>query len=811
MGSFIQDLRYGLRTMNKSRGFTALAIIALALGIGANTAIFSVINAVLLRPLPFKEPEGLVTVCNVDLKQGTNFYFVTWPDFIDWRAQGQTFESLAAFDARDLTFTGAGEPVRLRGAMVTSNLFPMVGVAPQLGRGFTPEEDQPGTHAVLLSHGFWRRRFSADPNVVGRTVGINGRSYSVAGVMPAGFNFPLGDDTVEMWINAAVDHEGPAPLTQQRGNHAIEAIGRLKPGASLAQAQAELGRIAANLASQYDTNTDFSATAMPLTQRLVGDARLALLLLLAAVGCVLLIACANVANLLLARAAARQKEIAVRAAMGAGRWRVVRQLLTESVVLALSGGAVGLLLAWWGTDFLLGLVPRGLPRAAEIAPDARVLGFTVLLAAATGVIFGLAPALHSAKVDLTEALKESGRGAGARGNRLRSSLIVAQVAIAFVLLVCAGLLINGFWRLQRVKPGFDTRNVLSFRISLPVTQYSEPPQVENFYRQLLARIEALPGVTAASAATALPLSGQNSELGFAIEGAPTEPARPFPHNSYFRVVRTGYFRTMGIELLQGRDFEVRDSFSATPVVIINETLARKHFPNQNPLGRRINPSFAVDERGVLWREIIGVVRDVRHASLSEEAGEEVYATHSQATFNTISIVARTSNDPHSLISAARKEVAALDKDLPVYAVKTLEEYLASSVAQPRFNTLLLSLFAGLALILTAVGHYGVMAYSVAQRTHEIGVRVALGAQTRDVLGLVIRRGMALTLAGMAIGFAGAFALTRVMADFLFGVSATDPLTFGAIALLLAVVALLACYVPARRATKVDPMIALRNE
>ncbi len=813
MGTTWQDLRYGARTLFKNWGFTLIAVLTLALGIGANTAIFSVINAVLLQPLPFAQPDRLVTVWNDNLKEGGEGFSVSYPDFNDWRAQQQSFEKLAAFRSRDLTMTGVGEPVRLRGATTTSDLFPLLGASPRLGRVFSPDEDKAGNHAAILGHELWRSRFNADPQVIGRSISINSQSYTIVGVMPQGFTFPLSADPVELWMGAAIDSEGGAALTAQRGNHAIEVIGRLKPGVKIAQAQAEMGRITQSLAQQYNENTDLGALVVPFYDRVVGDVRTALLLLLSAVACVLLIACANVANLLLARAAARQKEMAVRAALGANRRRVIRQLLTESVLLSFFGGIAGLLIAWWGTDLLLSFVPSGLPRVVETAIDARVAGFALLLSIVTGIIFGLAPALFSSRFDLVTMLKEEGHGAGkgAQGNRIRNTLIVVQISIAFVLLVCSGLLINSFRRLQQVNPGFDPKNVLTFRISLPVTKYAVNENVESFYQRLISRIEALPGVTGVSAVQVLPLSGMNSGVGFAVEGEPADPSRPFPYDTSFRVARPGYFRTMGIQMLQGRDFDARDTLRGNQVVIINETLARKRFPNQNPIGRRINPSFAVDDRGIQWREIIGVVRDVHHSSLSEEPDLECYAPHTQAPWHTLTIVARTSNDPKGLIGAVRKEVNALDADLPIFNIRTLEEYLTSSVAQPRFSSLLLSIFAGVALILTAVGLYGVMAYSVAQRTREIGVRMALGAQARDVLKLIVRQGMVLALIGVAIGAMIAFAATRLMKSLLFGVSATDPLTFALIAILLVIVAMMACLIPARRAAKVDPINALRYE
>ena len=814
MNNLFQDLRYGFRLLSKNLGFTAVVVLTLALGIGANTAIFSVMNAVLLHPLPVAWPDRLVTVWKVNTKTGGDGVQVSYPDFNDWRAQSQSFEKMAAFRGRDLTVTGMGEAFRLRGATTTSDLFPLLGVAPRLGRVFTPEEDRAGNHSAILSDTLWRTRFKADPNAVGRTISINSQSYTIVGVMPPKFAFPISTDPVELWIGAAVDNEGAGALTNQRGNHAIEVIGRLKPGVSLAQAQSEVSRITDALQKQYPgENPDFGALVVPFFERVVGDVKLALMLLLGAVGCVLLIACGNIANLLLARAATQQKEVAVRAALGANRWRVIRQLLTESILLALLGGVAGLLLAWWGTDLLLKLVPGGLPRVTETALSARVLGFTLLISVLTGMLFGLVPALHSFRLDLVTTLKDAGRSSsdGGSGNRTRNALIVTQVAVAFVLLVCAGLLAGSFWRLQQVNPGFDPKNVLTFRVSLPTSKYERNEQIESFYQRLSERIAALPGVTSASAVSVLPLSGQNSAVGFSIEGIPTDPNNAFPHESYLRITRPEYFNTMGITLLQGRDFDARDTLQGNAVVIINETLARKHFPGQNPLGRRISPSFAIDDRGTLAREIIGVVKDVHHASLREESGNEIYAPHSQAPFNTLTMVARTSSDPQALIASVRREVIALDSELPVFNVRTLEETLSRSVAQPRFNTLLLAIFAGLALLLTAIGLYGVMAYSVTQRTRELGIRLALGAQRSNVLSLVIRQGMMLAGIGLGVGTVVAFALTRLMESFLFGVSATDPLTFGGIALLLAVVALAACFIPARRATKVDPMVALRYE
>ena len=816
MNSFWQDVRYGWRTLMKTPGFTLVALLTLALGIGANTALFSVINAVLLRPLPFAAPERLVAVRSTDQRTSTNGFASTWPDFVDWRAQQTTFEGLAAYSNRSFTLTGMGEAARLNGALITSNLFTLLGTSPQLGRQFTPEEEQPGAHAVLLSHGLWQSRFSGDPQIAGRTLLLGGVSYTIVGVMPQGFRFPVTGEAAELWISMGIEGEGRVPRFVQRGNHWIDVIGRLKPGVTLAQAQADLGRIGEQLSKQYpDTNNSVGVATIPLMKFVVGNVSAALWTLFAAVGCVLLIACANVANLALARAATRQREIAVRAALGAQRGRVLRQLLTESMLLASGGGVLGALLALWGTEALLKLVPPGLPRAAETTLDWRVLGFTLLVSLLTGVLFGLAPAWQmrqTVKTGLTEALKDGSRGAGdsVSGGRLRNTLVVAQVSLAFCLLLAAGLLLNSFWRLQQVKPGFDPHNLLSFRLRLPDARYREPQQISDFYARLTERLKALPGVTEAAATMTMPLSGSNADVGLAIEGEPSDPNRPFPYDTNLRIVQAGYFRTLGIELLQGRDFDARDKRGATDVVIINETLARRNFPNQNPIGRRIQPSIG-DERGMPWREIIGVVRDVRHASLSEASGAECYLTHTQSAQPGMGVAIRTTNDPHALIAAVRNEVRALDAELPVFAIKTFEEYLYESVAQPRFTTLLLSLFGVVALLLTAIGLYGVLAYGVTQRTREIGVRLALGAQPRDVIKLVLKRGLALTLLGVGLGASASLLLTRLLKDFLFEVSATDPLTFVTIAVMLLSVALFACLIPARRATKVNPLGALRYE
>ena len=813
METLLQDIRYGIRMLLKRPSFTLIAVIALALGIGANTAIFSVVNAVLLRPLPFPQAERLMNVWETNPQRGQKRAAVSYPDFADWRAQNHVFEYMSTYHDSDFILTGGSEPLRLSGAVVNADLFPLLGATPSLGRAFTTDEDKPGEsgRVVVLSHGLWQRQFNADPHITGRAIALNGSSYTVVGVMPAGFQFPIESTPIELWTTVAGDAAGSDPITSQRGAHYMSVIARLKPGVTQAQAQADLDTIAARLAQQYpDTNAHRGTNVMSALESLVGDVRPALLILLGAVGCVLLIACANVANLLLARATTRHKEIAIRAALGASRLRVVRQLLTESVLLALAGGALGLLVALWGGDLLVALSGEDIPRAAQVGLDVRVLGFTLLVSFVTGVLFGLVPALHAARFDLTESLKEGGRSGteGARRNHVRSALVVAEVAIALVLLVGAGLLMQSLRRLQHVNPGFDAHNVLTLNVTLPEVRYKTPQQVE-FYRNLRERVAQLPGVTSASVVFPLPLSGDRIGISFETEGRPLPPS-DLPVTE-FRTINPDYFHTLNIPLRKGRDFTARDDAHAPGVIIVNEAFAQKFFPNEDPIGRRIKPGISTDENEPVMREIVGVVGNVRHRSLSTAAEPEAYVPHAQVPFGSMTLVVKTAPDARSLVSAVRNEVRALDKDLPVYNVKTLEDYLAASVAQPRFNTLLLASFAGLALVLTAVGLYGVMSYAVVQRTHEMGIRIALGAQTGDVLKLVVGQGMLLALIGVGMGLLASLAATRVLASLLYEVSAADPLIYAGITLLITTVALLACYIPARRATKVDPMVALRYE
>ncbi|HEU0178331.1 MAG TPA: ABC transporter permease [Blastocatellia bacterium] len=816
MRTIWQDLRYGARMLLKKPGFTSIAVITLALGIGANTAIFSVVNAVLLRPLPYAEPSRLVALWESDTKRPESRNSIAYPNFNDWRAQSKSFERMASYYTNDMALTGVATPVNLRSAVVSPDLFATLGVKPQLGRWFVAEEEKPGIRAAIINNGLWRRQFGGDPNIVGRALTLNGKQFNVVGVMPAGFQFPIEAEPVEVWVTSSIDGEKTDPKepaqNEQRGAHFLQAVGRLNAGVTLEKAQAEMNVIGANLEKQYpDSNTRHGVKLIPYHNDLVHDYSEALWLILGAVGCVLLIACANVANLLLARATARYKEIAVRAALGANRWRVIRQLLTESLLLSLGGGVLGLLLAWWGTEALMRLIPEDVPRLAEINIDRWVFGFTMLVSVVTGVVFGLAPALQASKIELTEAMKEGSRGASAGGvrGRLRGALVVAEIAIALVVLIGAGLLLQTFRRLQQVDLGFDTHNILTASVELPDARYPKPEQAMTFYQTLLDHVKALPGVEAASAIVPQPLSGDTMIIGFDIEG------RNFPKGerpvSHFRSISLGYFSVMKTPLLAGRAFTERDDAHSAGVVIVNETFAKRYFPNESSIGKHVKPGIALEGEPV-WREIVGVVKDVKHRqSLGRDYEPEYYLPHAQMPINSMNLIVRTTNDPRSLARSLQREVQSLDRDIPVYRIKTLEQYLGVAVAQPKFNALLLSLFAGLALLLTAIGLYGVMAYSVIQRAQEIGIRVALGAQTGDVLRMVLRHGLKLTALGLSIGLAAAYALTRYMRSQLFGVKAADPLTFAGVALLLVAVALMACWIPARRATKVDPLVALRSE
>jgi putative ABC transport system permease protein len=817
-----QDLCYGARMLAKKPGFSVIVVLTLALGVGANTAIFSVVNAVLLRPLPFADADELVAVGQNDSRDRSRLSQFSFRNFADFRDQSQSFERLAAYYNTNLTLTGEREAVRLRGTVVTADLFTLLRVAPALGRTFLPEEDAAGGgprgRPALLSWESWQQHFGGDASAVGRAVDFNQTRFTIVGVMPAGFSFPLQSQPTEVWISTAVDNERPVnegSIMVARGYLGWRVIGRLKAGATREQAQSEADVIAAGLAARFpDINKGMGIGVRPLLESLVGGLRPTLLLLLGAVGFVLLIACVNVANLLLERAISRQREIRVRLAIGAGRWRITRQLLTESVLLAGLGGAAGAVLAVWGTDLIVALSPEGITRITETRVDARVLMFTGFISLLTGVAFGLAPALIISGTNLAESLREGARGAtsSAHTNRTRGLLVVVEVALALVLLVGAGLLIQSFVRLQQVALGFDPRNVLTFNVTMPSDSNTSPRQIAGFYEQLTARLRALPGVVNASVVFQLPLSGSGATTGLTIEGQPTDPSdRP---DGVIHMVDPEYFRTMGIPIVKGRAFTERDDLNSAPVLIINSALARQHFPNEDPIGKRIAPGFStvpMSDEGPAMREIVGVVGDVKHQNLHGPAQPEFFFAQAQMPMSAMTVVMRAAGDTSALHNAVRGVVQSIDKNAPVYNVRTVEELIGRSVATPRFNTLLLGLFAGVALILTAVGLYGVISYSVAQNTRQIGIRVALGAQAGSVFKLIVGQGTRLTLIGIGIGLGAAYLLTRLLANLLYGVAATDPWTFVGVSLLLMFVAFIACYLPARRATRIDPVVALRFE
>lgn len=804
MHTLLKDIRYGIRSLARHPGFTAVAVITLALGIGANTALFSVVNAVLLRPLPFDDPERIVWLWDT-LPQLGNAP-TSLPDFLGWKEQNQSFEHLAAFLSGNM-FVDAGEGTTDRPVgLVTPELFSVFRVSPILGRTFTNEETLPGRFRVaVLSHSMWQNRFGSDPNVLGRTIQLNGAAYTIIGVMPAGFSYP---NRAELWRPLPID---PAKLDP--GPHYLNVVGRLKPGVTLAQAQADMSTIATRLSQQYkEKNAGHGVKLESLTNVIVGDIGLALYVLLGAVGFVLLIACANLANLMLARIGARQKEIAVRTALGASRLHIVRQLLTESIMLAIIGGGAGLLLAIWAVSWMVSLSADTVPRVHEISVDPRVAGFTLLVSVFTGVLFGLAPALQISRPDLTDALKESGRNtAGLRRNRLRSALVISEVALSLVLLVGAGLMIRSFAKLNQVDPGFDLARVMTLGVSLLPARYPKEEQVAQMYSQILERATAVPGVISAGAISDLPLTGSNTSDSFTIEGRPAIAREAWPSTEY-HVVTPRYFESMGIPLLSGRDVAPSDTRQSPNVVVINDAFARRHFAGENPLGHRL--MLQGQERDPLL--IVGVVGNARQLGLDEQPTPEVYVPFlqdplSQTYPRSMTIVARTKSDPGAIAGSLRAAVTSIDKSLPVYALKPMTEYLHDSLARRRFNLILLSIFGGIALLLAAVGIYGVISYGVTQRTHEMGIRMALGAKPRDVLKLVVRQAMLLALGGVGIGLLAAWVLTRLMKSLLFNVGVTDPLTFAVIALLMTLIALLASLVPARRATRVDPLVALKYE
>jgi putative ABC transport system permease protein len=811
METLVKDIRYGLRGLLKRPGFTAVAVITLALGIGANAAIFSVVNAVLLRPLQFQDPERLVILWEDATFAGFPLNTPAPANYVDWKNQAQSFADMAATHETSFNLTGDGEPQRVATRRVTANFFSVLGVQPLVGRGFLPEEDRPQANkVVVLGYPLWQGRYGGDRNILNRTILLNGEKHTVVGVMPAGFQWI--DTEEQLWAPLALDAEEMA----NRGGHYLTVVARLKPGVSMVQAQSEMNAVMSRIAKDYPGQTmegKLGAVVMPLHEQLAGNARRPLLVLLVAVAFVLLIACANIAGLLLARAAGRRREIAVRTALGASRLRIVRQLLTESLLLSTFGGISGLLLAIWSFGFFEKLIPEGMKQSTSLKLDASMLLFALTISSVAGVVFGLIPALQSSRVDLNESLKQSGGRSGAgSGTKLRSGMIVFEVAVSLVLLVGAVLLIQTLFQLFNQYSVLAPEKVLTLRTVLPLRKYDDPQKRTAFYQNVLERVEATPGVVSAGYSTSVPLSWKGGTSGFFPEGT-TDPIPGVSYDANHRQVSANYLQTMSIPLRQGRYFDAHDNEHAMPVAIVNETMAREYWPGSDPVGRRFKLGDPSDD--IPWLTIVGVVGDVRQMGIDVPVKAEMYLPYRQVNdfewFVPRDLAIRTNGDPANMVGAVRQAVYAADPDQPISNIATMEEVLGHEAAQRRLGMILLTAFAVLALLLASLGIYGVLAYFVAQHRNEIGVRLALGATPARILLLVLRKGMTLTLLGVVIGLAASFALTRLMTSLLFGVKAVDPLTFAAVPLLLATVALLACWIPARRAAKTDPMIALRYE
>jgi len=814
METLWQDFRYGFRTLKKNPGFSFIAVVSLALGIGANTAIFSLVNAVLLKPLPFMEPERLVMVWEDASAIGFPRDDVAPANYVDWKAQNQAFEDMAALNWKNFNLTGDGEPERILAHGVTANFFSLLGIQPVIGRNFSAEEDKPGTAKVaILSYGLWQGRYGGDQAIVGRDILLNGEKHAVVGVMPAGFQFLQGD--IGVWVPIALNQQQLA----DRDNHYLTIVARTKP-VSFEQAQTDILSITQRIAHDYpDDAENLKAAVVSMREQLAGKVRQPLIVLLVAVGFVLLIACANIAGLLLSRAAARRKEIAVRTALGASRARIIRQLLTESILLAGVGGALGLLVAVWSFTLLRQLIPDGMVHSTDLRIDLPVLGYAMAVSLLTGIVFGLAPALQASKIDLNQALKQGGgrTSSGAAAHKLRSAFVVAEVALALVLLIGVGLMIQTVFNLRGQYAVFQPEKLLTLRTTLPDNKYrdlreyvtKEHPRRIAFYDQVLERVSALPGVVSAGYTTSVPLVWKGGANGFTIEGRQPEPG--VVTNAIHRQVSAAYFQTMSISLRDGRYFDDRDSEQSLPVAIVNESMARSYWPNEDAVGKR----FKLGVPNAPWLTIVGIVADVRQMGMDVPVKAEMYLPYRQISshpwYGPRDLVVRTARDPMNLVSGVREVIRTVDPDQPVSNIATMEEVLTRETGSRRLGMILLSGYAGLALLLASLGIYGVLSYLVVQQTPEIGVRLALGALPRDILGLVLKKGAVLVLGGVVIGGIAAFALTRLMASLLFGVSATDPITFFGISLLLTGVALAACFVPARRATKVDPMVALRYE
>ena len=821
MTTLWQDIRYGVRMLWKNRGITAIVIFALALGIGANTAIFSVVNTVLLRPLPYPDADSLVFLN--EKSTVLDEMSLSYPNFTDWRAHNQSFEHIGVYNRGSYNLTGSGEAERIVTAQMSADLFTLLRVGPLHGRVYNNDEDKPGGNpVVVLSYGLWQRRFGGQMSVLNQPITLNNKSYTIIGVMPETFFFP---SRAEMWV--PVGQLSDQTSWQERGNHpGLYGVGRLKAGVSFEQAESDLNTIAANLEKQYpNTNAGNRVRFRPLLEIFVSDVRRALWVIFAAVISVLLIACANIANLLLARATARRKEMAIRTAVGASRWRLARQLLTESILLSLIGGSLGLLLARWGIDLILYVSPDAIPRWREIGLDWTVLAFTVGISFVTGSLFGLIPALQAGEVDVHETLKETGRGVSGR-SWLRNSLVVAEVATTLVLLICAGLMIRSFYLLNKVNPGFSYEHLTSFSVALPQKKYDKMETRASFYNRLLENIRALPGVETAAVASGLPLGNNGWQTGFVIDGQPRPPRDQTPLMEAC-LVTPDYFKAMNIPVLRGRVFTDRDdrshlagrdlsklnedeiAIAGLNKIVIDEQFAQRHWPNEEPVGKRIQMGGEENPR---FLEVIGVVGRVKMESLNQNSNRvQGYFPFNQVPNGNMTVIVKGSSDPNQLIGSMRAAVREIDPDQPIYNPRTMDEIRAESVASERLNLTLLSIFAGIALVLAIVGIYGVLSYSVTQRTHEIGIRMAIGARPRDVFAMILGHGMKLTLIGVVIGLALAFAATRLLETMLFGVAPTDLTTFSLISLLLISVAALACYLPGRRATKVEPTISLRYE
>ncbi|HKY06125.1 MAG TPA: ABC transporter permease, partial [Blastocatellia bacterium] len=801
-----QDLRYAVRILVKNPGFTVVAVITLALGVGANTAIFSVVHAVMLSPLPYADPDRLVVLA--EYNRGGERMGPAYPNYLDWRERANSFEEMAAYQASSFNLTGVDRAVRLQGRRVNWNFFRLLGVSPQIGRAFTEQDDSPTAEpAALLSNGVWKEQFGGDADIIGRTIKVDGKQHTVIGVLPPDFEYFRRDD---LYVPIGLALTTPGQGLLDRGNHYnMYILSRLKPGVTVEQANTEIVQLAAQLEQEYpNTNSGNTASATGLADVFVEEIRPALIVLLAAVGFVLLIACVNVANLMLVRSAERQKEIALRLALGAGRGRIIRQLLSESLVVAIAGGTAGLLIGVWATRGLVALAPPNVPRLATVGLNLTVLGFTLGVSVLTGLFFGLLPALQTSATNLQAILKEGGRSvAGVMRERTRKVLLVAEVGLALVLLIGAGLMLRTVSELMSVDPGFNADNLLTMRFNLGADAY--PPEKRHiFFKEMTEQIESIPGIESAALSYSIPIDGSNWNSVFIVGDKPVPP-RAELHDAAFTPVSANYFKTLGVRLLKGRLFNETDTPTSPKVIVINETLANRLWPGEDSVGKRIKQGFP--ESDTPWREVVGVVSDVKLNGIERSVPMQVFLPTAHEPARSFALIIRTKSEPHAFASTIEQTIRSLDKDLPVYGVRSMDQLLGNGIAQQRLMMVLLGGFAVLALVLAAVGIYGVMSYAVAQRTHEIGIRMAMGARPKDVLRLIVGQGMTLTVIGVSLGLASAFGLTRLMTKLLFGVSATDPVSYLVLTLVLTVVAFLACYLPARRATKVDPMVALRYE